>query len=113
MTQFTHLHLAISNKLGWGDILAEIALPAINTIVSHYIGLVSDATGDILRPDLAAEFLVNHWDSNSIFGLLWLNELGYEDSPELAQFISIRGEIEADMRMGFSYKTAIIAEYIN
>lgn len=113
MTQFTPLHLAISDKLGWGDILAEIALPAIDTIVSHYIGLVFDAIGDILRPEYAAGFLAKHWHADDIFGLLWLNELGDEDSPELAQFKSLRSAIEADMRMGFSYKTAIIAEYIN
>lgn len=107
MTHFTPLHLAISDKLGWGDMLAEIALPAIDTIVSHYIGLISDATGDVLRPDHAAEFLINHWNSDSIFGLLWLNELGYEDSSELAQFISLRGKIETDMRHGYNYQEAI------
>ena len=107
MTQFTPLHLAISDKLGWGDMLAEIALPAIDTIVSHFIGLISDATGDILRPDHAAEYLINHGDSDFIFGLLWLNELGYEDSPELAQFFSLRGEIEDCMRRGMDYQTAI------
>lgn len=111
MTQFTHLHLAISDKLGWGDMLAEIALPAIDTIVSHYIGLISDATGDILRPEDAAQFLVNHWHSEDIFGLLWLNELGYEDSPELAQFISLRGEIEDYMRHGCNYQEAIAERF--
>jgi hypothetical protein len=107
MTQFTPLHLAISAKLGWGDMLAKIALPAIDTIVSHFIGFIFDATGDVLRPNHAAEFLINRWDSDSIFGLLWLNELGYADSPEFTQFISLRGEIEAYMRRGYNYQEAI------
>ena len=107
MLHFTPIHLAISKKLGWGDMLAKIAIPAIDTIVSHYIGLESDVTGCIITPQDASDSLTANWPDDDIFGLLWLNDIKYQGSPELAQFISLRNEIEEYMRKGIDYKTAI------
>lgn len=112
MFQFTPSHLAISNKLGWGDMLAEIALPAINQIVNNLIGHISDCTGDITSEEDALAVLANNYLPNDLFSLIASPDyLEWEQMQE--EFIRLRPAIEADMRMGFSYKTAIIAEYVN
>lgn len=111
MYTFTPLHLAISNKLGWGGMLAEIALPAIDRMITNYIGHVSDATGDILSVEDAGS-VMSGFESDDLFSLIaspYYPEWEYMRND----FIRLRSAIEADMRMGFSYKTAIIAEYIN
>lgn len=115
MTQFTPLHLAISDKLGWGDMLAEIALPAIDRIISRFLGNIAEATGDVLPMD-AAEVLVIYpkWTPDDIFGLLCPDELSsvrctpdFDPHFPYEMFIDLRGEIEEYMRRGMDYQTAI------
>ena len=107
MYQFTPIHLAISKKLGWGDMLAKIALPAIDCIISHFLGLISDATGDVLPID-AAEVLVTSpaWTPDEIFGLL-CTDGGDPMSSPVMQFIGLREEIETYMRRGMDFESAI------
>ena len=109
MFQFTPLHLAISDKLGWGDILAEIALPAINYMATALIHVITIETGDLISDERALESLSEDYTSDEIFGLLapidfitrshW-NEMVHD-------FISLRGEIEEHMRRGHNYQEAI------
>jgi len=115
MYTFTDLHLAISEKLGWGDMLAEVALPAIDRIISHFLGQIADATGDVL-PMCAAEALVVYpkWTPDDIFGLLCPDELssvrcvsGFDPHFPYEMFVGLRGEIEEYMRRGMDYQTAI------
>lgn len=115
MYQFTPLHLAINDKLGWGDMLAEIALPAIDRIISRFLSNIAEATGDVL-PMEAAEALVVYpkWTPDDIFGLLCPDELssvrcvpGFDPHFPYEMFIGLRGEIEAYMRRGYNYQKAI------
>lgn len=115
MYQFTDLHLAISEKLGWGDMLAEIALPAIDRIISRFLGKIAETTGDVL-PMYAAEVLVIYpkWTPDIIFGLLCPDELssvrcvpGFDPHFPYEMFIGLRGEIESYMRNGYNYQEAI------
>lgn len=109
MTQFTPLHLAISEKLGWGDMLAEIALPAIQQILDN---CAKECSMQIEEP-VGYETLeddILRMDGDDLFA--HLIEVG-DPREDYLLIVALRGEIEADMRMGFSYKTAIIAEYIN
>lgn len=105
MYQFTPFHLAISNKLGWGDMLAEIALPAIDRMITNYIGHFSDATGDILSVEDAGS-VMSGFESDDLFSLI-----ASPYYPEWEQMrddlINLRGEIEEYMRRGYDYQTAI------
>ena len=100
-------HLAISNKLGWGDMLAEIALPAINMIISNFLGMINDRTGDVLSPEEVTPALLENYTADDIFGLLGDDgDLNYLGSPQEKVFVSLRFEIEAFMRDGFSFVEA-------
>lgn len=83
------LAIQLSNKLGWGDMLAHIALPAIEEIL-----YISNKTVD--------ELLL--LDADSIFGYLAGIDVTYEDWSSL---ISVRDEIEDYMRHGISHIEAI------
>lgn len=105
-------YTSLAHKLGWDDMQSHIAIPAIILILSHYIGMIFDATGDIIGPDDATAVLVANWDANEIFGLLLMDDfLKYEGSEELSQFISLRGEIEDYMRKGYTHEQAIAEWY--
>ena len=115
MYQFTPIHLAISEKLGWGDMLAEIALPAIDRMISHFLEQGSKDAGFVLPMD-AAELIVIYpnWTSDDIFGLLCPDELssvrcvsGFDPHFPYEMFVGLRGEIETYMRRGMDYQTAI------
>ena len=109
MYQFTDLHLAISKKLGWGDMLAEIALPAINHMASSLIHIITIETGNLISNERALESVSKDYTPDECFGLLapidfitksTLNEM-------VNDFISLRGEIEDYMRRGYNYQEAI------
>lgn len=100
-------HLAISNKLGWGDMLAKIAMPAIDKIVTNYLAAINERTGDVLTPEEAVPALLEYYTADDIFGLLGDDgDLNYLGSPQEKMFISLRFEIEAFMRDGFSFVEA-------
>lgn len=95
--------------------LAEIALPAIDRIISRFHGDIAEATGDVL-PMYAAEALVIYpkWTPDIIFGLLCPDELSsvrctpdFDPHFPYEMFIGLRGEIEEYMRRGMDYQTAI------
>lgn len=83
------LAIKLSNKLGWEDMLAHIALPAIEEIL-----YISNKSVD--------ELLL--LDADSIFGFLAGIDVTYEDWSSL---ISVRDEIEEAMRQGISHTEAI------
>lgn len=83
------LAIKLSDKLGWGDMLAHIALPAIEKII-----YISNKTVD--------ELLL--LDADSIFGFLAGIDVTYEDWSSL---ISVRDEIEDSMRQGMTHTDAI------
>ena len=113
MFQFTHLHLAISDKLGWGDMLAKIALPAIQQILENAAkrcsAQIEEPVGyELLKDDILA------MSADDIFSLLCPDELssilcvsGLDPRYPYRMFIGLRGEIEDYMRHGDDYQTAI------
>lgn len=90
MATYTNLHLAISDKLGWGDMLASVALPAIDRII--------EVTG------IQDTEVVESFSDTELFTCLGfpLNSLS-----EIKDFQNLRYEIEQEMFHGASYQEAI------
>ena len=107
MYQFTDLHLAISNKLGWGDMLAEIALPAIQQIINGFANITMEMYGTP-ETELHLEETMPKMDVDVLFTYLLTQSIedGYS-LKDLRMFISLRGEIEDYMRHGCNYQEAI------
>lgn len=62
---------ALSKKLGWNDMLIQIAVPAIDKIVTNQLGHINDCTGDVLAPEVAVDaLLLESWSPAEIFSLL-------------------------------------------
>ena len=104
-------HLALSKKLGWDDMLAKVALPAIDRIITNQISHINDCTGDVLSPDSVAEVLLqDSWTPDDIFSLLVSPDYQtWEQEKDL--FASLRFEIEEWMRRGNSYEHSIAEWY--
>ena len=102
---------ALSEKLGWNDMLSHIAIPAIDVIINNHNSHVSDCTGDCINcPESTVDILVNYWNADDIFALLMTPDfLEYENHKDL--FIALRSEIEASMRKGCSHQEAIAEWY--
>ena len=106
MTQFTHLHLAISDKLGWGDMLAKIAFPAISRIINGYANITMEMYG-VPESLLHLDEIMPKMEADVLFTYLLIQSV--EDKytiKDLQLFISLRGDIEEYMR-GYDYQTAI------
>lgn len=102
------LYQAISDKLEWGDMLASVALPAIERMVNNYIWLVAERHGTTITVDDCWNLVtMESWTSDDIFGLLVCDDPLLFDSEDEHQFISLRNEIEWCMRSGFDYINAI------
>ena len=95
MFQFTHLHLAISDKLGWGDMLAKIALPAIDRIINGFANISMEMYGTP-ESELHLDEVIPKMDADVLFTYLLGQSVedGYS-LKDLQLFISLRGEIEA------------------
>ena len=84
------LAIQLSNKLGWGDMLAHIALPAIEELIA-ITGQEIEELLDIADPDV-------------IFGFF----AGLDaDQSDIVSLLSVRKEIEDCMRQGISHTDAI------
>lgn len=90
MTTYTNLHLAIIDKLGWGDMLASVAMPAIDRIIE--VSGIQDTE------------VVESFSGTELFTCLGfpLNSL-----CEIKDFQNLRWEIEQEMFHGASYQEAI------
>lgn len=98
-------HLALCEKLGWNDMLVQIAIPAIENIISSFIWMIEERHGETILPEEACTILLNEWDADSIFGLLCYNDdPNYLGSAVEQNFIKVRSEIEGFMREGFEVK---------
>lgn len=105
---FNDLHLAFSEKLGWGEMPATVAIPAIDYIVNTACAQVCHATGcDDITFEEMAHIMLNSWSSDAIFAMLGDDEDFSLQGEMKALFISLRYEIEDEMRYGNSFNDAI------
>lgn len=120
MLHITPFHLAISEKLGWGDMFATIAVPAIEQMINNYAFVTSDMYGmslaDLLDEDgeLHESFTkdVLKMPADNLFSWLILDSIEacyYLDA--IQDFVNLRGEIEAEMRKGKTHNDAIVEWY--
>lgn len=96
-------YCALASRLGWGDMQVDIAVPAIVRIITNYINLIADCTGDVLTPEDAVAVLIT-WKSDSIFDLLVEDNYTTFGTSHLHE---LRGEIEWFMMNGFEFVDAI------
>lgn len=108
---YTSFHTALSKKLGWDAMLAKVALPAIDRIITNHLSHINDCTGDVLSPeDSVTALLRDSWTPDDIFSLLVSPDY-QEWMKEKDLFTSLRFEIEEWMRRGSSYQEAIAEWY--
>lgn len=86
---YTNLHLAIGMKLGWGEMPASVAIPAINKIIE---------VSGIQHADF-----VDMFHSYELF--LLMGSPASLTHP--TDFLNLRWEIEREMFNGASYQEAI------
>ena len=105
------LYQALSKKLGWDDMLIQVAIPAIDKIVTNAISHIADCTGDVLCADSVADSLLqDSWTPDDIFSLLVSPDY-QEWQKKKDLFTSLRFEIETFMRRGMSHIEAIAEWY--
>ena len=108
---YEKFHLAISNKLGWGDMLSKIAMPAIEAIVTNHAAHINDCTGDVIGANIVAEsLLLDSWSSDDVFSLL-ASPYYIDWQVDMLNFIKLRSNIETEMRRGVPFRLAISKWY--
>ena len=110
MTTYTDLQLAIRDKLGWGDMLASVAMPAINRIITNYSNVLFDMYG-VSEEDLHQDWLkydMLRIPADYLFGYLHIASIDdCYDQETCNMFRSLRWEIEQEMFHGSSYQEAM------
>lgn len=110
MTTYTDLQLAIRNKLGWGDMLASVAMPAVDRIITNYSNILFEMYG-VGKEDLHEDWLeydMLRIPADYLFGYLYISSIDDCYNKELCDlFRSLRWEIEREMFNGASYQEAI------
>lgn len=102
--------MKLSRHLGWQDMLSQVAMPAIQEIVDNYLALKARwGFGGLSEEKAVARLL--EWSPEGVFALLGYNGEDWAGSKEEHMFISLRGEIEFEMRSGSSYQEAIAEWY--
>lgn len=96
-------YCALASRLGWGAMQVDIAVPAIVRIITNYINLIADCTGDALTPEDAVAVLIT-WNSDGIFDLLVEDDFTTFGTSHLHE---LREEIEWFMMNGFEFVDAI------
>ena len=99
------LHLAISDKLCWGDMLASVAIPAISRIIDGFISwnVSCGHSREEMIPNGDYSNLwnaMNRFSSNDIFAYIVLTTVDNMESRDRVRcVISLRTEIEYEMRV--------------
>lgn len=104
MMTYSDLHLALSERLGWGAMLAKVAIPAINEIIANFGREYKHVHGKELTTEECGQRLLNIEHSDNIFGYLLFWGDDYFLYP---MFLSLRGDIEHWMFSGSSHQEAI------
>ena len=102
-------YLAIIKKLGWEDMLLHISLPAIDKMHENFNYCMYEATLETfsLEEFVACVLSWTNHTSDEIFKYLYVDEIFKEDTDECKMFVSLRWEIEREMRHGSPYWIAI------
>lgn len=119
MLQLTPLHLAIRDKLGWGDMLAAIGLPAIDRIINNFANITMEMFGVSIsdiesngRFTKAFSNSILKYDSDQLFKFLIIEDVEDDYNEDLDAFLKCRNLIEDDMFQGVPYNIAIIANFV-
>lgn len=96
-------YCSLASRLGWSSMQVSVAIPAIDKIVTNYINLIADCTGDVIDPEDAVAALIE-WNSDAIFDLLVEGDYTTFGTSHLHE---LRGEIEWCMMNGFEFVEAI------
>lgn len=104
---FTDSHLAISKKLGWDAMPAIVAIEAIDHIIDIAYAQVMQYRDHVSREEKAFSMLSDYWTSDAIFCMLIDTERGTLRRRNRELFLSLRAEIEEEMKRGLSYQEAI------
>lgn len=105
--------LQISRKLGWGDMLTQIAIPAIKRIIKNFQDEGVCIAGESCSQEEAIEYMLRYYTADDVFALLFFDSLGNND-PEWTikanykGLIAMRPFVEALMREGFSFEKATL-----
>lgn len=83
-------YCSLASRLGWGSMQVSVVIPAIDKIITNYINLIADCTGDVIDPEDAVSVLIG-WNSDAIFDLLVENDYTTFGTSHLHE---LRGEIE-------------------
>lgn len=103
---FNNLHLELSEHLGWNEMPATVALPALKEIISNHLNMVAEVSMEQFTEESAVNDLLQI-EPDYVFGLLGSDFFGWIGSAEEHVFVSLRGEIEDCMRAGMSHTEAI------
>lgn len=112
---YTNLHLAIGMKLGWGEMPASVAIPAINRIINNYVNIENEIYGitveDVCENGEFSEGIkrdILNIPAEYLFGYLYISSIDdCYDQESCHMFRSLRWEIEREMFNGSPYWVAI------
>lgn len=104
---FTDSHVAISKKLGWDEMPAIVAIPAIDKIVNTAIDKRYEIMHNRISFECMANALIKRWSADDVFTLLIDDAKSSLTQYMKKMFISLRCEIEDEMMSGSSYQEAI------
>ena len=100
-------YCALASRLGWGAMQVDIAVPAIDKIISHFMWLENERHGATITPEEAVAILLENWKADQIFGLLGCtDDPNYLGSKDESDFISMRKDIEYFMFRGYMFNNA-------
>jgi hypothetical protein len=96
----------IVKKLGWNDMPATVAIPAIQRMINNDIAVGADCCGVVEdREDSLLSIAL--WDADKIWMTLFVNDYQTLNDESLEHWaITYRNQIEAWMKLGYAFKDA-------
>ena len=99
--------MLIVKKLGWNDMPARVAIPAIQRMVNNDIAVSLDCCGFQDEPEDALLSIATMRPVNSIWMRLFIHDYqSLHDKPLKHWALTYRPQIEAWMKLGYSFEEA-------
>jgi hypothetical protein len=96
----------IVKKLGWNDMPATVAIPAIQRMINNDIAVGADCCGVIDDPEDSL-LSISLWDADKIWMTLFVNDYQTLNDESLEHWaLTYRSQIEAWMKLGHSFEEA-------